>query len=87
MCPQKVYYLQISLALTRNQHQKFCHPSEAPNRGIWTTGSSAVIEAGQAPLDGKADFRRAELLSGSKFLLALMMEGTLLLSSGYPGGS
>lgn len=50
-------------------------------------GSSAVIEAGQAPLDGKADFRRAELLSGSKFLLALMMEGTLLLSSGYPGGS
>lgn len=87
MCPQKVYPLQIWLALTRNHHQKFWHPSRAPNTGIWATGSSAVIEAVQAPLDGKADFRRAELLSGGEFLLALMMEGTLLLSSGYPGGS
>ena len=49
-------------------------------------GSSVVNGAILAPLDGKANFRRTELLSGGGYLLTLIVEWTVLLSSGYVGG-
>lgn len=48
-------------------------------------GSSVMNGALQAPLDGKANFRRTELLSGGGYLLTWIVEWTILLSSGHAG--
>jgi len=37
-------------------------------------------------MDGKANFRRTELLSGGGWLLTLTVEWTMLLNSHYTGG-
>lgn len=49
-------------------------------------GSSVASGAVEAPLGGKANFKRTELLRGGGYLLVLMVEWTILLSSGYVGG-